>query len=128
VTDHEQFYRDAMRRIYRNLLAISAAGLAVTLAWKGWLAASGFLLGAAASAVNFRWFHSMVDDMGRGPMARSRNRTAWLLGFRYLLFGTVAYVIVKIFRINPAALAVGLLVVVAAVFLEILYELIYARA
>jgi hypothetical protein len=46
---------------------------------------------------------------------------------RYLLFAAVFYVIVKFLKITPVSLLAGLLVSVAAVMLEILYELIYAR-
>ncbi|MBK5290769.1 MAG: ATP synthase subunit I [Acidobacteriia bacterium] len=124
----EQFYRAAMRRIYINLLWISGAGVMGTLLWRGWRDAVGFAAGAAVSAINFRWFHHLVSALGQasGP-ARTKGHMAWFLGFRYLIFGLAAYAIVRYFRIQPAALLAGLLVVVAAVLLEILYELFYAR-
>jgi hypothetical protein len=127
-SDQELFYRDAMRRIYLNLLWVSAAGTAAALIFAGWRASAGFAAGAAVSAVNFRWFHRLVDALGpTQPPSRSMAGMAWFLGFRYLIFGLGAYAIVRYFRIQPAALVAGLLVVVAAVLLEILYELIYAR-
>jgi hypothetical protein len=50
-----------------------------------------------------------------------------LLGLRYVLLGAGAYVILKYTAISlPAALA-GLFVPVAAVLIEILIELAYAR-
>jgi hypothetical protein len=44
-----------------------------------------------------------------------------------LLLGGAIYVIVKFLKITPAALLVGLLVSVAAVMLEALYETIAAK-
>jgi hypothetical protein len=42
--------------------------------------------------------------------------------------GLGGYVIVKFFRLSLAAALLGLFVAVAAVLLEIAYEIIYARA
>jgi len=124
----EQFYRNAMRRIYVHLLWTSLAGSVGTVLWRGWRDAVGFAAGAAVSTVNFRWFHKLVSALGQeGGPSRSKAGTAWLLGFRYLIFGLAGYAIVRYFRIGPAPLLAGLLVVVAAVLLEILYELFYAR-
>jgi hypothetical protein len=107
------------------LAAIGALGV---LNFRGWRDALGFVLGAVISAVNFRWLHRLVDGLHNDGKQRSTNRLAWLMGLRYLLFGGVGYAIIIYFRITPLSLLAGLLVVVAAVMLEILYELIYARA
>ena len=53
---------------------------------------------------------------------------AIVFGMRYFLFGLVGYVIVKVFGISLLAVLAGLFVAAAAVVLEIIYELIYARA
>ena len=52
----------------------------------------------------------------------------WFLLLRYLLLAVAGYVIVRVFRLNLAAALAGLFVAVAAVIIEIVYELIYARA
>lgn len=120
------FYRRAIRRIYINLAWISAAGAAAAW-WKaGWLWAVGFLIGAIASTLNFRWLHQLADSLGASEH-RPRRRLGFWLAIRYLLFGAVGYVIVKYFKVNLLAALVGLFVAVAAVLVEILYELIYAR-
>jgi TRAP-type C4-dicarboxylate transport system permease small subunit len=128
VTDvpHEQFYRDAMRRIYRYLVCCAAAGAVAALVWGGWRAAAGFAVGAAVSAINFRWFHKLVDRLG-GAAGKAAGASAWSLGFRYIIFGLAAYAIVKYFGINPITVLAGLFVVAAAVLIEILYEILYAR-
>jgi hypothetical protein len=56
-----------------------------------------------------------------------KSRKAVFLGMRYVLLGGGAYVILKFSAISlPAALS-GLFVSVAAVIIEILLELAYAR-
>jgi ATP synthase I chain. len=93
----------------------------------GWRFAAGFLIGAAFSALNFRFFLRIVGGVGE-PTGKSRPRgaSAVFLGARYLLFGLIGYAILKFLEVSiPAALA-GSFVCVAAVILEILYELIYA--
>ena len=80
--------------------------------------------GTAVALIGYYWLKHVVAALG-GP--RPRNRTAILAGLRYLLVGIGAYVIFR-FRVVslPAALA-GLFTAVAAVVVEILYELAHAR-
>ncbi len=125
-TQDELFYHRALRRIYIHMLWISAAGGAVA-AWRaGSTWTLGFLVGAAVSVANFRWLHRLVDSVG--PDAKKPGKLlGFFLMFRYVLFGVAGYVIVKYFRVNLMAALVGLFVAVAAVLVEILYELVYAR-
>jgi hypothetical protein len=51
---------------------------------------------------------------------------AVFLGLRYLLLGAGGYAILNFSALSLAAAAVGLFVPVAAVILEVLFELIYA--
>ena len=123
----EFFYQRAIRRIYINILWLSVAGAVATLWRVDWPWALGFLIGAVASALNFRWLHGLVDSIGPGTKKPGRGLRI-ILPLRYIVFGIVGYVIVKYFNVNIMAALVGLFVAVAAVLLEILYELIYARA
>ena len=120
----DKSYDRVTSRIFRVMLAIGAAGALAALAWRGWAAGAGFALGAAISWLNFRWLKHAVDGLsGRS----ARPRLAVLAGFRYLVLGGTAYVILRYSSISlPAALA-GLFVSVAAVIVEILFELAYAR-
>jgi len=124
-SSEERFQQRALRRIYTFLGVLAAAGGAAFWIWKDWAWAGSFCLGAGATAVNFRWFHQLAYSIGPGE--RPRKRLAVFLCVRYLLFAAAAYVIVKYFGVKVTALLVGLLVAGAAVMLEILYELIYAR-
>jgi hypothetical protein len=115
----------ALRRVWIVMVVLGAAGALVALLWLGWPPALGFLAGAAASLLNFRWLHQLVGGIGPGGR-RPGKRLLLLLSARYFLLGAGGYVIVKIFGLSLVAALAGLLVAVAAVILEILYELIYA--
>jgi hypothetical protein len=120
----EQLLGSAVARIVRHMAVIGIGGTAVVLAWRGWEPAAGFALGAVVSFLNFRWLKQIVDALGA---VRPRARLAVWLGARYLLLGAGAYAIVRFSTISlPAALA-GLFVSVAAVIVEILFQLVYAR-
>jgi hypothetical protein len=122
-----QFAR-AVGRIMWMTLALGGIGtVAALIAW-GWSGGGGFLAGAAASYLNFRWLKRLVDALGRASEGEPpRARVAVFLGLRYALLAAGAYAILKSSILSlPAALA-GLFVSVAAVILEILFELVYAR-
>jgi hypothetical protein len=121
----ESFYQRAEARIARVMLALGAAGVVAMLVWRGWTWGAGFALGAAASWLGFHWLRLVVGALGGG--GRPRQRLALLGGLRYLLLGCGAYVIVKHSSISVAAALAGLFVSAAAVIVEILFELAYAR-
>jgi hypothetical protein len=117
-----EFHQRALRRIYRNMAWVAALGAAGAGAWRGWRFGLAFLLGAAASYLNFRWLHRVVDAMGPDARPAPKRIYAFFL-FRYLLLGLGGYVIVKIFGMNAIAALAGLFVPVAALISEMLYEL-----
>lgn len=127
VNGDELHYRTALRRIYLHTVVVGAAGAAFAFWQWGVAAGVGFLVGASISAVNFRWLHRLVDSLGPQPAKKPRRVSAVFLGSRYLVFGLAGYVIVRYFKISIMAALVGLFVAVAAVLIEILYELVYAR-
>ena len=67
----------------------------------------------------------MVDALGR--KRPTRKRVAVLAGLRYALLGGGAYVIIQFSSVSVMAALVGLFVAVAAVIVEICFELVYAR-
>ena len=113
-----------MERMGKLMFALGGAGVIALLVWRGWTWSLGWVLGCTASMLNFHWLRRVTESLGSGP---AKDRKAVLLGLRYLLLGGGAYVILKYTAISlPAALA-GLFVPVAAVIIEILIELTYAR-
>ena len=118
------FYERVTSRIFRVMLAIAAAGTLVALAWRGWRVGAGFALGAAISWINFRWLKHAVDSLSG---KRARPRLAVLAGFRYLLLGGVAYVILSYSSISLGATLAGLFVSITAVIVEIFFEVVYGN-
>ncbi|MCC7176679.1 MAG: ATP synthase subunit I [Bryobacterales bacterium] len=123
----EAYYDRALGRIRLAILWLGLCGAAAALLLYSWRHGLGFLAGALASLANFRWLHQLAASLGEGGR-RLRRRVMWFLVLRYLLLGAAGYVIVRIFGLNLAAALAGLFVAVAAVIIEIIYELIYARA
>jgi hypothetical protein len=124
-TDRDQLWMDrAVARIWKLIWAIGATGAVVMVAWRGWWWGAGWVIGTTVSALNFRWLKQLVFAIG-GEAPKPRK--AIFLGMRYVLLGGGAYVILRFSKISlPAALS-GLFVSVAAVIVEILLELAYAR-
>jgi hypothetical protein len=108
-------------RIWRLIAAITLLGAFAAFSWKGFPALAGFLLGASGSALNFRALKRFTDSVGGDRLPTS---TGLFLAARYLLFLLVGCAILLVSRASLAAAAVGLLVAVAAVIVEILIELI----
>ncbi len=123
----EDFFERALDRINTIMVVLMAGGMAVAAGLRGWKGLAGFFLGASVSYFYFRWIKQMVDALA--PDARPpRKRLVAFLTLRYVVFGASGYAIVKYFGISlPAALA-GLFVSVAAIIVEIIYELLYVRS
>ena|SRR5579871_895457 len=123
--DLEQtLFETALRRITRGTVALAAAGCLGYTIWRGWKWGLAYLLGAAASYLNFRWLKRAVDALTGALSARPSPKYAILIGLRYALLGAGAYVIVNFTSLSLLAASIGLLVPVAAVILEIVYELV----
>ena len=119
-------HESALRRIYRGMKWLACAGALAGLCLKGWLWALAFLLGAAASYLNFCWLDQIAAAIG--PNATPPRKRLWVfLGLRYVVFGGAGYVIVKVFGMNAIAALFGLFIPIASVFFEALYELVHAR-
>ena len=114
----------ALARIRQLIAAFGVGGTLAAFAWRGLPAAGGFALGALVSWLNFRWLHQIVEAIGAKAV---RKRLALFAALRYLLLGGAAYAILRFSKISrPAALS-GLFVAAAAVIVEIIIELRYAR-
>ncbi len=115
----------ALARIRRLMLGLGILGTAVLGLWKGPAWAAGFLAGALAAMLNFRWLERLAAGLDPARGAR-RMRWAVLFGLRYLLLGAGGYAIVKVFGLSGLAILVGLLAAAAAVLAELIYELVHA--
>jgi hypothetical protein len=119
------FFDRALVRIGKAMFAVGAGGLIAATVWRGWRWGAGFAIGAAASWLNFHWLKQVVDALGQNRP--TRKRVAILAGLRYALLGGGAYVIIRYSSVSVTAALAGLFVSVAAVIIEICFELVYAR-
>lgn len=119
-------YDRAAGRIARNMLWIAALGTVAACAAGGWRWAAGFLLGASLSWLNYRWLRRLVETLG-GAQRPKRRPGSFTFALRYLLLGGAAYVILRFSRISLAGVLAGLFVLIAAVFAETIFELIYGN-
>ena len=131
----EAFYATAERRIEWLALAIGAAGTITAGIFWSRHQAVGLAAGAAISLINFRWLKQGVDALvkvsaGQSGAQRVRvPRSVYLkmLG-RYSLLAAAAYAILRGFQLPVAGLVAGLFSVVAAVLLELIWQLIRSGA
>jgi len=120
----EGFYQRGMRRITGLILALGIAGAIGLTPVKGYRFGLGFLVGAGFSYLSFWRWQRVLEAIGPSFKPQSSLR----LMLRILLLIALAYVIIRFLDLNIAAAGLGLLVSAGAVIIEIIYELIYARA
>lgn len=119
----------ALARIHRIMQVLAVAGTIGGTVWLGWAHGAGFLLGSLASILNFGWWKKVVDGMGPQPdgsPAAPAKSTVIRSVARFAVAFAIAYVILRFTPVPLEATLAGLLVAVAAVILEIVYELTYA--
>ncbi len=112
----------AGRRIVRSMAALGAVGTVAAWAAWGWRYGAGFLLGALISGLNFLFIRGMVNSLGG-----ARPHGGWRMAVRYPLLAACAYVILRFSPIRVSAVLAGIFVFTAAVFIEVLFEIVYAR-
>ena len=131
MTAKANYYDRALARIVRIGVALAVIGTIFVLIRYGPRTAVGFLAGALLSLLNFYGLRRVVDALSptpANPAPRAGMRTSpvfWV--FRYLIFAGIVYVIVKGLGISLMPILAGLFVVAAAIIVEILYEITYAR-
>ena|SRR5437773_10105997 len=116
-------YEQIIRRITRIMLALALLGASVLAAVKGVRIGFAFLIGCAVSYLSFWGWQQVAAALGPTP----KKRSSWGFTIRVIVLGALACVIIKLLGLDVAAAVTGLLVSAAAVILELIYELIYAR-
>jgi len=119
----QAFYDRFIRRVTWIILALALTGSAVLAIVKEIRIGLAFLIGATVSYGSFWGWRQLVDALIPGP----KKRSAVPFMVRILLLIALAYAIIRFLGLNVAAAASGLLVSAAAVLLELIFELIYAR-
>jgi hypothetical protein len=118
----EVFYERSIRRITWLILILGLVGTACLALLLGLKTSAAFLIGSLLSYASFKGWERLVA--GLAPNARKRS--PWFVARTIALLAS-AYVIIKFLGLNVAAALGGLLVSAAALILELIYELIYAR-
>ena len=119
----QAFYDRFIRRVTWFILALAVTGSVVLAMIKGIRVGLAFLIGATVSYGSFWGWRQLVDALTPGP----KKRSAIPFMVRILLLIALAYAIIRFLGLNVAAAASGLLVSAAAVLLELIFELVYAR-
>ena len=128
----EAFGSATLRRIEWLTLALGSAG-SIAAGWRwGWRGAVGLAIGAILSWLNFRWLKGSVLAFGRAATAAGENeqtarvpKSAYAKFFgRFALLLVVVYVILSRSLLPVVAVLGGLFAVVAAVMIEIMWELV----
>ena len=117
------FYDQVVRRITRIIFALALLGAAAFTLVNGIRDGFAFLIGGAISYVSFLGWRHLVDAVS--PSGTKRSSTLFVM--RTIALVALAYVIIRFLGLNVRAALLGLLVSGAAVILELIYELIYAR-
>jgi len=119
------FYVQALRRISWMILAIAVIGTSTLTSFKGFRMGLAFLIGGIFSYVSFWGWQHVVMALSPGSETKQKP---WRFVVRIALLGAAACALITLLGLNVAAAVTGLLVSGAAVILELIYELIHARA
>jgi hypothetical protein len=126
VSDDPAFYERALRRMIRIAVVLALVATVLAAVRLGWRDGLGFGVGALVSVLNLHWWKRLVWRMGDTEQP-ARPASAVFLGMRYVILGSICFVIIKFFGVSYLALIAGLLVAFAAVLAEMVYELVLTR-
>jgi hypothetical protein len=134
MAETDSIYVAAEHRIEWMTLAFGLAGAVFVLLRWGWRPAAGVALGAALAWLNFRWLKQGVTALVKVSTAQANSeharvpRGVYAKFFgRFALLLVVVYVILSRSWLPAAAVLGGLFAVVAAVMIELMWELVRGR-
>jgi len=112
------------RRVDRTGIVLLFLASALTFYLHSGKAALSIALGGILSLVNFHWLKQAVDFVilrgGTGPVGK---RVAWQYIGRYALIAAILYVTIRSSILMPALIVIGLLVYVAPILVESVFEI-----
>lgn len=118
-----EFYQRALRRIPRWIALVAVAALPFVWWRGGTLWAASFLVGAIGGYWNFVGICRIADRLAPGMAGGRTGRFTMRSLIRLLFIAGAVFVIIRFTRINLIAAFIGLFTPVAAVVIEIIYEL-----
>jgi hypothetical protein len=122
------FYDLAFQRMPRWIALVTLAALPFVWGRGGAIWGASFLVGAIGGYWNYVAIRRIGDRL-LPTVQRTGHGPSSTLGFllRLLFIGVAVFVIIRFTRINLVAAFMGLFVPVAAVVVEILYEVVFLR-
>ena len=134
MAESDSIYVAAEHRIEWMTLAFGLAGAVFVLVRWGVRPAAGVALGAALAWLNFRWLKQGVTALVKLSTAQANSEHARVpvsvyakFFGRFALLLVVVYVILSRSWLPVAAVLGGLFAVVAAVMIELMWELVRTR-
>jgi hypothetical protein len=134
MAESDSIYVSAEHRIEWMTLAFGLAGAVFVFVRWGWRPGAGVALGAALAWLNFRWLKQGVTALVRISTAQAGDEHARVPMIvyakffgRFALLLVVVYVILSRSWLPVAAVLGGLFAVVAAVMIELMWELVRGR-
>src|SRR5207245_9069861 len=119
-------YFMAIELMQRSSIVIGSAAFAAAQAYFGWRISLGVLCGSIVGYVNFYWLKNIVagiaDLTAESGIPASSRGIVYRFLLRYFLMAVAAYVILSVSRESLYGLFAGLLLPVAALFCEAVYE------
>jgi uncharacterized membrane protein len=125
-TTADDFHSRTIERVQRIMIVISAAALVTAQVYFGWRISLGVAVGCIIGYLNFHWLKRIVAGLGdlaaqAGTPVSSRAIVMRFL-VRYFLMALLGFVILTVSRESLYGFFAGLLVTVAALLCEALYE------
>ncbi len=134
MAESDSIYVAAEHRIEWMTVAFGLAGAVFVLIRWGWHPGAGVALGAALAWLNFRWLKQGVTALVKISTAQANSEHARVplsvyakFFGRFALLLVVVYVILSHSLLPVAAVLGGLFAVVAAVMIELMWELVRGR-
>jgi hypothetical protein len=126
LASEDDFYALTIERIQRIMVVISIALLVTAQFYFGWRIALGVAVGSAISYANFHWLKTVVAGVAdlAAQSATPTSSRSIVVRFltRYFLMALLGFVILTVSRKSLYGFFAGLLVTVAALLCEAVYE------
>lgn len=122
----DDVYAHALGRLQRVMVVLGIAGIATAWPYFGWRMGLGFALGSVIACLNFYWLKQIVAAIAERtvqsgvPASSSGIVRRFLL--RYFLMALVGFGILTVSRESLYGFFAGLLVPVAAILCEAVYQ------
>jgi ATP synthase I chain len=114
-------------RLYKLMGALTASGIIASWVWFGSAGALGFAVGAAISFANAYWMHRLVRAIGDPARKPSKPSIVFAL-LRYIIMLVSLYAIFRVSETGFLTALAGCFVHIAAVVLEVVYEITYGTS